>query len=265
MGMGCQDAPPEPKTYPHLGMKNTCGILLALMASASFASAATTLINVDFNVTNFTGGNTPSPDTYTGGNVLGTTGDSWNAVTVARNNSVGDTTSVPITTLNYSDGSASGVSLAVTTFNNSIITDKGANIATNQQPLMNDYIYLNGTQSSTITLSGFAANQEISSLVFYAQAINSFSTTSGSTFTIGSDIRSTSESATSIGATLIENTDYVMFSNLTANGSGTLQIIWSNSSGQGAFNGMQIQLVPEPSTALLGGLGLLCLLRRRRR
>lgn len=242
-------------------MKNY-GILLALIATAPLASAATTLINVDFDVTN-SPGNVPSPLTATGGNVLGTTGDTWTSVSVTRNNSTGNATSVPTTSLNYSDNTASAVTLAITTFNNSIFTDKGANIAANQQSLMNDYLYLNGTQSSTITLSGFAANQQLD-LVFYAQAINSYSTTSGSTFTIGSDVRSTSETATTIGSTLIENTDYVKFSGVTANGAGVLTIAWSNVAGQGALNGMQVQLVPEPSAALLGGLGMLALLRRRR-
>lgn len=232
--------------------------------NSPFALAATTLINVDFDVTG-SGGDVPSPVTATGGNVLGTTGDSWTAVTVARNNSTGNVTFVPTTSLNYSDGSSSGVTLGVTTFNNSIITNQGANIAANQQPLMNDYIYLNGTQSATITLSGFAANQQIASIVLYAQAINSFSNTSGSTFTIsGFAPRSTSETATTIGSTLVEDVDYVRFNGVTADASGNLQITWSNVAGQGAFNGMQIQLVPEPSVALLGGLGVLGLLRRRR-
>jgi hypothetical protein len=61
--------------------------------------------------------------------------------------------------------------------------------------------------------------------------------------------------------------NYVKFSGLTA---GTLDIDFVTGNGDAGnqdrtgFAGFQIVQVPEPSTALLGGLGMLALLRRRR-
>lgn len=57
------------------------------------------------------------------------------------------------------------------------------------------------------------------------------------------------------------------FLGVQADGSGTISGTWFLAGGAediSAVAGVQIMLVPEPSTALLGGLGLLALLRRRR-
>ena len=56
------------------------------------------------------------------------------------------------------------------------------------------------------------------------------------------------------------NANYARFSNLT----GASQTITTNIPNFGGIAGFQVVQVPEPSAALIGGLGMLCLLRRRR-
>ena len=57
--------------------------------------------------------------------------------------------------------------------------------------------------------------------------------------------------------------NYFLFENLTA-ASGALNFTSTGSQGRVPINGIQFVAVPEPSAALLGALGLLGLLRRRR-
>lgn len=61
------------------------------------------------------------------------------------------------------------------------------------------------------------------------------------------------------------NFNYARFDGLTADGSGNLTFSFGEPSGVDApINGFQLVMVPEPSAAaLLGGLGLIVLLRRR--
>ena len=56
------------------------------------------------------------------------------------------------------------------------------------------------------------------------------------------------------------NANYARFTDLE----GTSQTITTNIPNFGGIAGFQVVQVPEPSAALLGGIGMLCLLRRRR-
>lgn len=85
----------------------------------------------------------------------------------------------------------------------------------------------------------------------------------------GTSILSNSLSAAFSG-TYTAGDNYVLFSGVSpkawANGY-EFEFFWgdANGGGNGAINGIQVvEIVPEPSVALLGGLGLLGLLRRRR-
>jgi hypothetical protein len=118
------------------------------------------------------------------------------------------------------------------------------------------------TGTSTITLTGLGANTYID-LYIYVGAGHTAG--EGGTFTFASTPKTaTDEDAVETAYT--EGVNYVKFTDLQADGSGTITGSWSAASGQtySSFAGLQFEVVPEPSTALLGGLGMLVLLRRRR-
>lgn len=72
--------------------------------------------------------------------------------------------------------------------------------------------------------------------------------------------------------TFVEGYNFVQFKNGVANGGGNIVFTGvvgpllngSDDNYRLGLNGLRINIVPEPSTALLGALGLLALLRRRR-
>ena len=230
----------------------------AVIGSVSLASGATNLINVDMGIAG-------SP-TYNGAGAIGSAGDQWNGIAVPRWN-VSTSSTLNNAALNYSDGSASGITISMTTFY------AGDNVS--GSALMGDYAFIYSPNSApggvgtnagpvTITLAGFAPNTMLSQLVLFGNSVSG----QNSSFTIGENTLTTSGVS---GANLTQGTDYVVFQDIQASESGLVEITWTNpftSPGtdlpHSAFNGLQIMTVPEPSVALLGGIALLGLLRRRR-
>lgn len=112
-------------------------------------------------------------------------------------------------------------------------------------------------------------------LIVYSDWLFSNGTAVPITQTVGTGLTGTAyvNNLTSPGTGLVEDTDsannssirgnWIRINGLTPDGSGDLGF---NMNGQNAaLSGFQlVQQVPEPSAALLGGLGLLALLRRRR-
>lgn len=71
------------------------------------------------------------------------------------------------------------------------------------------------------------------------------------------------------GATWVAGVNYVLFQSIIADGSGNITMTEhainpNPTDARLGFSGFQLISVPEPTTAMLGGLGLLALLRRRR-
>jgi hypothetical protein len=64
----------------------------------------------------------------------------------------------------------------------------------------------------------------------------------------------------------LTGSDFWYFSSVNSGGSGVLTILsaGTEAGSHNTITGFQLQAIPEPSTALLGGLGMLALLRRRR-
>jgi hypothetical protein len=117
----------------------------------------------------------------------------------------------------------------------------------------------------TTTISGLALNTNYMVLVYHADDHVSEAVTvnavAGSNFT------------GSVGSTgyvdafdTLSGSDFWYFSSVNSGGSGVLTILsaGTEAGSHNTITGFQLQAIPEPSTALLGGLGMLALLRRRR-
>lgn len=199
--------------------------------------------------------------------MLGSAGDLWTSV--AGSAGTESHYALAATTLNYSDGTASGIKVAINDYGKGYNTT-GTSIDPYWRPLLKDYLYIHNTvqTTSTITLSGFAANAPIASLILYG---GTAAGNDASSFTYSGTTLITSDTGT-IGATLTQGDEYVRFDNLLADGSGNVSITWAFANGKAysILNGMQISLapVPEPATYGLLGAGALAAMsfvRRRRR
>ena len=157
--------------------------------------------------------------------------------------------------------------------------------------LMRDYIRLDsGSNSAVNTLTGTFGGLVVGGtydLYFYAQG-NNFGGLAGSSdlrgqnslITVGASGKQTSWDGLAGGdGSLVEGIEYVKFTAI-ANGSGEISFDWANvipsingpdkdgiASGSrfAGLNGIQlVSVVPEPSSLILGMIGALGLIRRRR-
>ncbi len=195
-------------------------------------------------------------------------------VTESLTGAAGGTFTAGIGTFNISGGI--GSSLTGSSGSSSAATFPG-------NTMLNSYIYSLPGGSVTITITGLAngsgvpnnltgalgsmtgtftiaANQAYKLYLFGAGDANNQNTT----FTVGGINKTTSTPiiGTAANAGHFVTYDLTTPSNLTGY---TLPISFTGGSGSfGALNGLALVQVPEPSVALLGGLGMLALLRRRR-
>ncbi|MEM1085185.1 MAG: PEP-CTERM sorting domain-containing protein [Verrucomicrobiota bacterium] len=238
-------------------MKRT---LLPLVAG-SFAAALpaqAVLINMDFGKSpgiDGLGFGTGDSVVYTGAAAIGSAGDFWNSTDTEDNifqsnllDSTGAATTVDLT---WSDELQSSVNSGAIEFG-----------STGHNALMEDYAFTN-TDTATITISDLPANQDYT---FYLYGVPDGGG-QGTRFAVTGSNEGTQD--VTVGAVNDDNglatpEDYVIFTGNTGAGG---QIVYTQTSFAGGFsgsNGFQLDVVPEPSVAMLGGLGLLGLLRRRR-
>jgi hypothetical protein len=165
-----------------------------------------------------------------------------------------------------SDGAATGVQLELfkgnpdAAFALNPLNGGDAGIAGNAKDLMRDFLIAGDPNDLNITglLDG-----GLYTLYLYGAGDNANQRT---TFTVGG----VSQSTTGVTGPhdLTEGVDFVVFENVLASG-GFIGINYTLAGGasEGHFNGFQLmEIVPEPSSALLVGLGgLLAACRRRRR
>lgn len=262
-------------------MKFALPLLLACTALTNLASAV--VVNIDFNSASNTMGNLgAAPD------AVGNT--HWNALSVT--NPGAGTGS--ITSLNLRDSSntvTTTIDLTMTGLDSAIGAAAGQQEHTGAHlNLMRDYLRIDSGSTSTVRtetgkFSGLTvgANYEI---YFYGQGEH-FTTGSSSgqkgqntMFTIGSESKKTGWDTVAGGdGFLVENIEYVKFE-VAADANGEIIFSWSNiitgingpdpdgitpGSRYAALNGIQLKSVPEPSAVLLGGLGVVGLMVRRRR
>jgi hypothetical protein len=226
-----------------------CASLLGSAAMSQAALVIGDIISVNLAVP----GTTPTPS---GAAVIGGVTDTWNQIVTpsADWESSADGTYSGLT---KTTGAASGVSLAFA----GGVTAHGIDNTQGPDVYKSAFGLRPSVPSATVTLSGLGAGT-IVDLYLYS---GGYVTGEGATFNFG--ISSfTATNTVSVETTYTLNNNYVKIAGLVADGSGNITGTWTaaTSGNYSTFNGAQIAVVPEPSAALLGGLGMLCLLRRRR-
>lgn len=268
---------------------------LALSALlSSFAQAA--VVNVDFNFLDPLGSPSPSFSGLAAATDPAGASAFWNSAApwIDRVEAVDllDSTGAP---------TSIAVSLSVSKTFASVAGEQELGVGGAFVALMSDYAILGSSSSSIVrtesgTIAGLVPTHSYD-LYFYGQGDN-FSRSGprgqNTLFTIGGEGKQTGwDGYTGGDGLLMEGIEYVKFT-VEADAEGKIVFSWANvvptieasegiaavegnvasdQDGQAsrfaAFNALQIverspEAVPEPSVALLGGLGLLALLRRRR-
>ena len=220
-------------------VRATIAPVVLAFAACTASSATATLINVDFN----SSGPGTSVGTFSGTGVLG--GGTWNGVAVNQN-----AQALASTALLDSAGAASGISVAIPAYQGA--WNLASQPASSWKPLLGDWVYLTaaGQSSATIILSGLGISTTWDLVLYAANG-----TGEGSDFTIGAITQRTTDSL-SIGSTLTAGDEYVRYNNVVSDGSGTISIGWNNYGTASALNGLQIQAVPEPSSAVAIALAM---------
>ena len=240
-------------------MKRNHTIAFILLASGLAATAslqAAILYNVDAG--------TGSSPTYVGAAVLGSPGDTWNGITGPDFSSTG--------TIAISDSTGSfAAGVTVNVWNYAYTSNNTGGSTANPMALMQDYITSPGWGAG----DGWPIRVELANLpasTGYSLVVYSAGDTAGQGGTIslasdsgfGTILQSAATTAASRDISAGQGVAYQTFSGTTSL-TGTIDFqITTTTNDWHALNGLQLQVVPEPSAALLGGLGMLALLRRRR-
>lgn len=217
-------------------------------------------------------------DNYIGAAAENTSNSTWNAISVS-NNAVPSTGAVALTT---STGATSTVTLNISGGANNL--NSGGNTLTTGDEIFSTWFKVNGNIGPmTVTFAGLPTLGvgESYALVIYSDwffptgGVMPITQTVGTGLTGTFNLNRSNDPGNGLVGPLLEDTDpanvaataLTQFNFARLNGltpSGGDELAFSMTPGNSAVNGFQLILVPEPSTALLGGLGLLALLRRRR-
>lgn len=185
----------------------------------------------------------------------------WNNLTAASG--------IPasLTNLVTSTGTTTAISLTYTGTSSGGIAGTGANwggpypsaLSAIPASALRDGLFLN-SGSITLTLGGLDPLLTYNFTLYGARGNNG-----GDSIYTANGQNSATGSITSV---FQNSTQVVNLTGIRPNASNAIDLVITgadiSSTKGGALNFMQIDAVPEPSTALLGGLGLLALLRRRR-
>ena len=231
----------------------TTRLLTLAVASLSYTASAAT-VNIDFNSTQNGGG-----PTYSGLAVAPDTagaGAQWNGFS---NNSFANIPNLGGTNLLDSTGVATTIDLTVGTH--------GGGYSGSGNALLNDYLYLqSGGTSSSFTLSGLSASEKYDVYIYSTGDVSG----QGGAFSFGATTLTTSANPRD-GTNFILGNNYVVFNGVTPDGTGSATFNWVfngvSATSSSGLNGIQVEIVPEPSAAflLIGSLGMGLLVRRRRK
>lgn len=134
--------------------------------------------------------------------------------------------------------------------------------------LFDDYKHNNAGSAIGFVLTGLDMTKTYDIVLYGAQ---NFGSGRGASFDLVEGTYSGADPQITTGdqqSSFVEGVNYVRFNGIApTNSSGDQRIrflVGNGPDGIGFFNGFEIQSVPEPAASLLGGLGMLALLRRRR-
>jgi hypothetical protein len=227
------------------------------------AEAATTLYN--FDVTRNRGGvvfNASTDDSNIIWNTAAPSGSSamtWNVADTGTA-PLSDTT-VAISNLLSSTGAASDLGISIGLVNTDGYSDQPP-----RDGVWTGYMTTAAANGAgpTITLSGFTEGDTINLVLYTGNA--RFGGANSGDFTFGGVTKSYAETLATSAMPLTEGVTYLRFDGLVADSGGEITGTFGLGSTGSLANlaGIQFEVIPEPSATLLGGLGILCLLRRRR-
>jgi hypothetical protein len=237
-------------------MKKTTTLLIPAIAllSGSLCSAAV------YNVKYLASGQTAVPVSSLQG-VLGSTGESWNQANGSYTNLIDSTgASSTINVSGLSGGTDEGPATSIFTGNSNQF-GKGDNQTISFSGLTfggtyNIYIY---ALSHNTGSWGNTADTERAAGAF----TTTNTTTNGTSQPLDNGITGTGSTTFTAGS------NYVLFQSIVADGTGNISIVADAKDGAGAtrlhINGLQIESIPETSSAALLGLGAFALILRRRK
>ena len=214
--------------------------------SAGPAPPPTGVVNVDFNVA-------AGAPLYSGPGVLADAGTVWTQGGID-----------PMIDLVDSNGYPTSIDMDLDGAVGNSVRNPPYGDPNHSNDLTIDQYHNNGTATMTLTISDLVAGGWYDLALFGADDYLD----RGTTFTVGGDSLVTTGDFAGLGGGFSEGDTHVFFRKITADTNGQIIVTITNGTeGIGVINGVQIALVPEPSTFVLAALGLVGfgLIGRRRR
>jgi hypothetical protein len=252
------------------------------MGAAAWTSVQAQLIDVNFTDDSYGlagwGGNGVNGAAQSGAAVLGSAGDTWNAVGgLGAGPLVFAYAGSPAFLASYTSGPLVDSTGAVTPVTLSLIASQtysatqpgwgnSSPFVTAGSPYANLFntmlVATTANPQQTVTLNGLAPNQAYQ-LITYNGSDQNEAGARPSLFTVNGVTQTSTYDG--VQSTLINGVDYLVF-NAMSDGTGTLVINYGVSGAfETDFNGFQLQAVPEPGTLALLASGAVLLLGVQRR
>lgn len=229
--------------------KHTLHHFLALAGTSLLAVSSAHSATINVNI--LRSGGSPGTTTNPGYGLWGEGANTWNLVlgNVFTVTNLVDSTGTP-TTVGYTLAGTSGTNNP-TNWGPDLMTQSGAFSADDNTTVI------------TLTLNQLTPGQAYEILYYFSDVFpNETMTAQGA----GPSVFMESKTTTGLN-TYVEGSAgsgvFSYFDNVIADVGGNI-VVAASGAGRETITGFQLRVIPEPSTALLSGLGLLALLRRRR-